>query len=312
MIDYKEYEDKVRKVDAAYMQAILRKYVDHFKGRGKVLDIACGKGDFLMLAREAGVEAVGIDIDQSIVDFCVRNGLDVCRADAFEHLAGNPGAYGGVFCSQFIEHMGPDDLVRFLKLVNGSLREGGIFIATTPNPRSVITHLLSFYKDFSHVRLYDLELVMFLAEHAGFFVVESGYDRDTAYPTPAFQRLSPVITNGVVADRADDHLKGLAKTPGGSASPRPGNGAAAFNDDGKRLPPHYIDRLRPVRQKGILNGITYLADRVIFRLLRRYLIQISDDMGLIADKLRHDDAAFNDLAGLLYQPHDAYVVCKKA
>jgi O-antigen chain-terminating methyltransferase len=47
-------------------------YADLFAGASNVLDIGCGRGEFLALAAERGVSAQGIDINESMVEVCRR------------------------------------------------------------------------------------------------------------------------------------------------------------------------------------------------------------------------------------------------
>jgi SAM-dependent methyltransferase len=328
MIDYKEYEDKVRKVDEAYMQGILKKYVDRYKGCKKVLDIACGRGDFLLLAREAGIDAIGIDLDQSIVNSATGRGLKVYQADAFEFLEKNLEGFDGIFCSQFIEHLSPDSLMRFLKLVNGSLRKDGIFIITTPNPRSITVHLQSFYKDFSHVRFYDLELIKFMAECSGFRIIESGYDEDTAISVPLMQEFHTVTGNHPIsADISPCTEAGQCKhyqpeTITGTESEQ----AKADITSGR----YDAEKLKPVKVKGRINNIKFRCEMVVFKILKRYMVGLYEDINdnlesyaksmrmeqekmlrAIVEKAGQDELVFNNFTAQLYSPHDIYLICKK-
>src|SRR2546421_7355315 len=89
-----------------------RVYLDDFREAGPVLDIGCGRGEFLTLLREAGVEARGIDSDADMVAYARGDGLDVEQADLVEYLQRlDDGSLGGIFMGQVVEHLPPGVLV---------------------------------------------------------------------------------------------------------------------------------------------------------------------------------------------------------
>src|SRR6185436_12641754 len=82
-----------------------RPYVELFAGAAPVLDAGCGRGEFLGLLREAGIEARGVDADADMVAYARGEGLDVTQADALAHLEElDDGSLGGVFAGQVVEH----------------------------------------------------------------------------------------------------------------------------------------------------------------------------------------------------------------
>jgi SAM-dependent methyltransferase len=194
------------------MRNILKKYANEFKDCKRVLDIACGKGEFLSLAKEAGINAIGIDNDASIVEEATKRGLTVYQSDVFEYLEKNVEAFDGIFCSQFIEHLNPDDLLKLLALIYRNLKDDGIVIVTTPNPQSIIVHLESFYKDFSHVRFYDLDLVKFMMGCTDLQVIDSGFDQDTAFSMPLMRSDLANIQNELSAHK-DVPMKCMGSVP---------------------------------------------------------------------------------------------------
>lgn len=143
-------------------------YVDEFREAAPVLDIGCGRGEFLSLLREAGVEARGIDVDADMVAHCRDEGLDVELADAVAFLgAVDDGSLGGIFCAHVLEHLEPPALFRLLELAAVKLRPDGLFVAETPNPLSLVA-LANFSADLSHNRPLHPSTLAFLARQAGF------------------------------------------------------------------------------------------------------------------------------------------------
>ena len=152
-----------------------RVYVDDFREAAPVLDIGCGRGEFLALLREAGVEARGIDADADMVAFAGGEGLDVEQGDALAYLEGlADGSLGGIFLAQVVEHLPPPALVRLLELAHAKLRPDGVLVAETINPLSPIA-LRNYFADLTHAQPLVAETLALLAEQAGFRGVETRY-----------------------------------------------------------------------------------------------------------------------------------------
>ena len=169
--DYFAYESRMRGPTDRIRER-QRAYVDDFREAAPVLDIGCGRGEFLGLLREAGVEARGVDLDGDMVAYCRGEGLDVERAGATEHLEGlEDGALGGIFAAQVVEHLPAPELVRLLELAAVKLRPGGLFVAETINPLSPIA-LRNYFADLSHAQPLVPETLELLARQSGFASVE--------------------------------------------------------------------------------------------------------------------------------------------
>jgi SAM-dependent methyltransferase len=145
-----------------------RPYVEDFRDAAPVLDIGCGRGELLMLLRDAGLEARGIDADADMVAYARGEGLDVEQADLVEHLGGlEDGSLGGIFMGQVVEHLPPGTLVRALELAATKLRPGGVLVAETINPLSPIA-LRNYFADLTHAQPLVPETLELLARQAGF------------------------------------------------------------------------------------------------------------------------------------------------
>lgn len=150
-------------------------------GRRRVVDLGCGTGEFLEELARAGVPAFGVDVDPEAVEACRLRGLEARVGDLFEELArGELRDFDGVVLSHVIEHVGPAEALRLLICIAARLPEGGLLLVVTPNPESLFTHLVHFWRDPTHVRFYPVELLRRLAAAAGFSVVEAGEVPDTA------------------------------------------------------------------------------------------------------------------------------------
>jgi O-antigen chain-terminating methyltransferase len=147
-------------------------YVEDFRGAAPVLDLGCGRGEFLKLLRDAGIEARGVDLDSELVAFCRADRLEVEHGDAVAHLEGLPdGSLGGIFAAQLIEHLPPGLLYRLLELAARRLRPGGILVAETINPLSLVA-LKHYFADPTHEQPLVPDTLALLATQAGFRTTE--------------------------------------------------------------------------------------------------------------------------------------------
>jgi O-antigen chain-terminating methyltransferase len=145
-----------------------RLYVERFDGLSDVLDIGCGRGEFLALLRDAGIPATGVDTDADMVKLCQATGLDVVHGDGLTHLEGlEDESLGGVFAAQVIEHLEPARIVSLVRTARTKLRPGGALIIETVNPASVVA-LSNFYLDFTHVKPVHPLALQWLAESLEF------------------------------------------------------------------------------------------------------------------------------------------------
>lgn len=158
----------------------LQVYVPYLANRTHVLDIGCGRGEFLQVAAEAGARAQGIDLDRESVELCRQKGLSAETADLFEFLPGLPDRFDLIFASQVIEHLPPERLPDMLRLCYQTLKRGGLLILETPNPECLAIFATHFYIDPTHTRPIPPALAAFYLEELGFGRVE-------------VKRLSPAI-----------------------------------------------------------------------------------------------------------------------
>jgi SAM-dependent methyltransferase len=169
--DYFAFESRMRgSVDAVRERQ--RRYVDDFRDAAPVLDIGCGRGELLVLLREAGVEARGIDADADMVAYARGEGLDVEQADLVEYLERlEDASLGGIFMGQVVEHLPPGVLVRSLELAAAKLRPGGVLVAETINPLSPLA-LRHYFADLTHAQPLVPETLQLLARQSGFAEAE--------------------------------------------------------------------------------------------------------------------------------------------
>jgi len=170
--DYGRFAGRFRGTEE-YVKNGQRFYLPYFTGRHEVLDIGCGRGEFLELMREAGVPARGIDTGQESIDLCRYKGLRTELADLFPYLSDLPEAsLDGIFCAQVVEHLPPERLPEMIRLAATRLQRDGVLAIETPNPECLAIFASHFYLDPTHSRPVPHALLAFYLEEFGFGLIE--------------------------------------------------------------------------------------------------------------------------------------------
>ena len=172
---YRGFEDRFRgSIDE--IREKQRVHVPVFAGASDVLDIGCGRGEFLSLLKEHRIAARGIDADAGMVADARKRGLDVVQADALAYLESLPDAsLGGAMASQVIEHFEPSYLIRLLPIILTRLRPAAPLVLETINPACWLAFFSSYLRDFTHVWPVHPESLQYLLQASGFVRVEIKY-----------------------------------------------------------------------------------------------------------------------------------------
>jgi len=179
-LDWLQFAERFRG-PATDVIAKQRFYLSYFRGVRDVIDLGCGRGEFLELMREAGVPARGVELSAELAELCRGRGLDVETADLLGYLPGvPPGSLGGIFCAHVVEHLPPERLPGLIAAAAPALRQGGVIAIETPNPECLAIFATHFYLDPTHVKPVPPGLLRFYLEEAGFGGIE-------------VRRLSPAI-----------------------------------------------------------------------------------------------------------------------
>jgi O-antigen chain-terminating methyltransferase len=175
---YVDFEDRFRgdRSDISKRQSV---YLDRVRdavsrtGKTSFLDIGCGRGEFLELLREGGLEPRGVDSNAAMIAHCRELGLDVSKADGIDFLREAPeGELAGISGFHIIEHIPFDALISLLDAALRALAPGGILILETPNPANLLVAAERFYFDPTHRNPLPSEMIAFMVEARGFIDVE--------------------------------------------------------------------------------------------------------------------------------------------
>ena len=152
-----------------------RKYLSdlHQVGAGTrdkpVADLGCGRGEWLELLRDEGLEARGVDKNRAMLDLCRDLGLNVFESDALSYLRSlQDGSLGAITSFHMIEHMQFEDVIALMDETLRVLRTGGLLILETPNPGNLAVGASNFHLDPTHVRPIPHQTLQFFAEARGF------------------------------------------------------------------------------------------------------------------------------------------------
>ena len=171
---------------------------------GDVLDIGCGRGEFLDLLAAHGIAARGIDLNQEMAEVCRARGLNVVEADAVQYLTSLPDdSLGGIFAAQVVEHLEPSYLLLFLDVAFEKLQPGGRLVLETLNPACWTAFFESYIRDITHRWPLHPETLKYLVLASGF----SRADIEFRSPVPPEDRLQAIA----VPETADATMQELAE-----------------------------------------------------------------------------------------------------
>jgi O-antigen chain-terminating methyltransferase len=188
---YVAFEDVFRGSRDDIKQRVMP-YIERLKlaGAGQpgnpILDIGCGRGEWLEALKEKDLIAYGIDINGMMVETSRGYGLDVRRADLMEHLHGlDDASRSAITAFHVVEHLPFEVLVEFLDEALRVMAPGGVLLLETPNPENIRVGASTFYNDPTHRNPLMPEPLRFMVEHRGF--VEAEIIR--LQPFPSHERL---------------------------------------------------------------------------------------------------------------------------
>jgi O-antigen chain-terminating methyltransferase len=204
---YVAFEDLFRG-DRSLIRQRQMDYVTLFAGRQDILDIGCGRGEFLQLLREHGIDGRGIDLNHEMVVQCRASGLNVHEADALSYLREQgDGSLGGLIAAQVVEHLEPDYLLAVVDEAFRVLRQGSPIVLETINVSSWSAFFTSYLRDLTHVRPVHPDTLKFVVTAAGFLEAEI----QPRAPLPESEKLlfAPRATRDVNAAATGPEGRGL-------------------------------------------------------------------------------------------------------
>jgi O-antigen chain-terminating methyltransferase len=171
---YVEFEHWFRGTDEeiaarqkVYMPYFTKSTIDSKKY--PVVDIGCGRGEFIQLLKDNGVRGIGLDINKAMVERTKEKGLEAAEGDALSYLrAQKTNSLMAITGFHIVEHIPFLDLVRIFDECYRVLQPGGFVIFETPNPENVIVGSCNFYADPSHLHPLPPAFLDFALKTRGF------------------------------------------------------------------------------------------------------------------------------------------------
>jgi len=134
-----------------------------------VLDLGCGRGEWLEVLKEVGIDGEGVDIDAGMLEGCEQLGLRVRQGDALEYLQQQPDASRiCVSLMHVVEHIPFESLCAIVHEACRVLVPQGLLIMETPNPENYTVGSCNFYMDPTHRNPLPPPLLAFVPEYYGF------------------------------------------------------------------------------------------------------------------------------------------------
>jgi O-antigen chain-terminating methyltransferase len=175
-------------------------YISHIvSNQFPLVDLGCGRGEWLQVLRENGISARGIDSNTACVAECTENGLLASLGELLDTLMQLPDAScGSITMFQVLEHLPFDVVVNVLREARRVLIPGGVFIGEVPNSETLRVGASTFWIDPTHQRPLFPAVLAFLASSVGFTGVTGKYSSPLA-PTPDLNEL-PDIARKTILD----------------------------------------------------------------------------------------------------------------
>ncbi|MEK7722688.1 MAG: methyltransferase domain-containing protein [Elusimicrobiota bacterium] len=164
----------IKDIKTRQLAGFIRKY--SLQGK-KIIEVGCGRGEFLELLRTLDVAACGLEYSESAAAHCVKNGLKVSRGypdSGTGTLAGGP--FDAFLLLMFLEHMPDPDSA--LKAIRDNLTDGAVGLVEVPNFDMMLRNKL--FSEFigDHLLYFSRETLRTTLNLNGFEVIECGELRD--------------------------------------------------------------------------------------------------------------------------------------
>jgi len=137
----------------------------------KVIEIGCGRGEYLSLMHKSGAEAYGLEYSEESVKHCVKNGLKVSKGfiqKSADRINGAP--FDAFFILNFLEHLPEPNST--LRGIYNNLTDEAIGLVEVPNFDMILRKKLfsEFISD--HLFYFTMNTLKIALELNGFEIIE--------------------------------------------------------------------------------------------------------------------------------------------
>lgn len=171
---YKLFEDRFRGTEDI-IKTRVAEHLPHFKALpGKlqklpIIDIGCGRGEFLSVLKDSKLHGIGVDMNSSMVERTKALGLEAVENDAYTYLLDKKtDSFAAIAGFHIVEHIPFEILMKIFEQCYRTIAPGGFALFETPNPQALSVGANTFYLDPSHQRPIPPQLLAFMLESVGF------------------------------------------------------------------------------------------------------------------------------------------------
>jgi O-antigen chain-terminating methyltransferase len=172
---YARFEERFRGSEMLIRERV-GEYLPNVKALGpqaRVVDLGCGRGEWLQLMKENGITSLGVDTNRVFLQACRERGLDVVEADAIAWLLAQPDAsVSGLTSLHLVEHLPFEALMQMLREAYRVVVPGGLLLLETPNPENLLVSTHGFYMDPTHRNPLPPDMLAWLVQSQGFEAVQ--------------------------------------------------------------------------------------------------------------------------------------------
>ena len=126
---------------------------EQFRSTNKILDVGCGRGWFLIEAKNRGWEVYGTEFSEKAIEVCVAAGLKMKNGKLLNNTF-PPEEFDIITSFEVIEHI--NNPAEEINNIHGFLRKGGLFYCTTPNFNAYLRYYLK--ENYNNVIVYPEHL----------------------------------------------------------------------------------------------------------------------------------------------------------
>ena len=139
---------------------------------GPWLDLACGRGDWLRVARAAGREAFSLENNAAALGHCTSAGLNVVGADPIAYLRNSTrSSFAVISAFHLLNRYPARQAFELIRASVCALKPGGILILESTNPASMLSGAHEAWFDPTHLRPLPAFTAEFLLEYFGLRVI---------------------------------------------------------------------------------------------------------------------------------------------
>lgn len=171
---YKKFEDTFRGDEASITERIkehipLLESLPQPLRKKPIIDIGCGRGEFLAVAKANKFKAIGVDMNKEMVERAKSLGFHAVENDAYSYLSElSSNSLAAVTGFHIVEHIPFENLLDIFRECYRTVAVGGFVMFETPNPENITVGACTFYMDPSHIKPIPPPLLAFALESVGF------------------------------------------------------------------------------------------------------------------------------------------------